>query len=231
MMMEINNNSIAYTRSGTGPPLIMLHGNHESKEIFDRLTDALRHHFEIIRYDQRCHGRSTCQGALTYELMALDLLLVMDHLAIKNPFLFGFSDGAITILEALHRRPHLSDLIALAGVNTSLRGLSAKTLQDIKASCRVNASPYDKLMLSQKALSKRFLRSIDASFLLLFGEHDVIRKGHIDMLQRTFKDQETEIIASATHDSYIIDCDCLAPILLSFFNKKRMSSDILEDSK
>src|SRR5271163_1810420 len=91
---------IWYATYGSGPPVILLHGGlghsgNWSYQVPDLLTAGHR----VVLIDSRGHGRSTRdERPYTYELMASDVLAVMDALLLEQAALVGWSDGACTAL-------------------------------------------------------------------------------------------------------------------------------------
>ena len=51
--------AIAYERSGSGPPLVLVHGITESRRSWDPLVPLLAEHFDVVAADLRGHGEST----------------------------------------------------------------------------------------------------------------------------------------------------------------------------
>ena len=66
--------------------------------------------------DSRGHGRSTrTETPIGYDLMASDVLALMDELGIAKAALLGWSDGAIIGLDIAIRHPErLTKLFAFA---------------------------------------------------------------------------------------------------------------------
>jgi pimeloyl-ACP methyl ester carboxylesterase len=64
--------------------------------------------------DSRGHGRSSFDDKpITYELMASDVLALMDHLQIAKASIVGWSDGGIIGLEiAIHHPERLNKVVA-----------------------------------------------------------------------------------------------------------------------
>lgn len=58
MDCTVNGVRLHYEKSGAGPPVVLLHGNGESGEIFDKLTPALSITRTVYTLDSRCHGQS-----------------------------------------------------------------------------------------------------------------------------------------------------------------------------
>ena len=66
MFFEKGKIKLYYEKKGEGAPLIMLHGNGESHEIFDEATEVLKRKFTVYAIDSRGHGkRSKHPGAAT----------------------------------------------------------------------------------------------------------------------------------------------------------------------
>ncbi|MDF2869974.1 MAG: hypothetical protein K0R05_1549 [Anaerocolumna sp.] len=58
MLLDINNTTIFYEKSGTGSPLLLLHGNGGDHFMFDCLTSKLKEYFTVYGVDSRNHGQS-----------------------------------------------------------------------------------------------------------------------------------------------------------------------------
>jgi pimeloyl-ACP methyl ester carboxylesterase len=91
---------IWYAAYGSGAPLILLHGGlgHSGNWGYQVLA-LIRSGYRTVVIDSRGHGRSTRdERPYSYELMASDVLAVMDTLKIEKAGLVGWSDGACTAL-------------------------------------------------------------------------------------------------------------------------------------
>lgn len=74
--------------------------------IWDAQVAALRSRFNILRYDQRGHGRSTSsQAQLDFDLLGRDLLAVMDAAGVETCSAIGLSMGVPTVLAAYRDAP------------------------------------------------------------------------------------------------------------------------------
>jgi len=87
--------------SGTGPPVVCLHGlsaTHRYVLMGSRALERAGH--RVILYDARGHGESTPAGSpadYTYEALARDLAAVLNRSEIERAVLVGASMGAHTI--------------------------------------------------------------------------------------------------------------------------------------
>ena len=91
---------IWYRAYGIGPPVILLHGGLGHSGNWGYQVPALvESGYRAVVIDSRGHGRSTRDARpYTYELMAADVLAVMDALQLERAALVGWSDGACTAL-------------------------------------------------------------------------------------------------------------------------------------
>ena len=87
---------IWYASYGNGAPVILLHGGLGNSGNWGYQVPALvEAGHQVIVIDSRGHGRSTRDDRLyTYELMASDVLAVMNRLKIEKAAVAGWSDGA-----------------------------------------------------------------------------------------------------------------------------------------
>ncbi len=126
----VNGVKIWYAVFGAGEPVIMLHGGLGNSNYWGNQVPELAKHYKVIVMDSRGHGRSTRdQQPYGYDLMASDVVGLLDYLKIDKAALVGWSDGAILGLDiAMHHPERLSKLFAFAA-NSDTDGVA-----DISAS-------------------------------------------------------------------------------------------------
>ncbi len=98
---------IWYASYGAGPPVILLHGGlgHSGNWGY-QVPDLIAAGHRVVVIDSRGHGRSTRDGRpFSYDLMATDVLAVMDRAGIERAALVGWSDGAIIALILADKAP------------------------------------------------------------------------------------------------------------------------------
>jgi pimeloyl-ACP methyl ester carboxylesterase len=112
----LNGIKIWYAEFGRGTSVILLHGGLANSNYWGKLVPALAPHYRVIIMDSRGHGRSSRDARpYGYDLMASDVLALMDFLKIDKAALVGWSDGAIIGLDiAIHRPERVSKLFAFA---------------------------------------------------------------------------------------------------------------------
>jgi pimeloyl-ACP methyl ester carboxylesterase len=112
----INGIRIWYAVFGRGEPVILLHGGLANSNYWGNLVPVLSSHYQVVVMDSRGHGRSSHDARpYGYDLMASDVLALMDFLKIDKAAVVGWSDGAILGLDiAIHHPERLSKLFAFA---------------------------------------------------------------------------------------------------------------------
>jgi len=112
----VNGIKLWYAEFGHGSPVILLHGGLANSDYWGNQVRALETRYRVIVMDSRGHGRSTRDARpFGYDLMASDVLGLMDFLDIRKAAVVGWSDGAILGLDiAIHHPERLSGLFAFA---------------------------------------------------------------------------------------------------------------------
>jgi pimeloyl-ACP methyl ester carboxylesterase len=120
---DINGIRIWYAVYGHGNPVILLHGGLANSNYWGQQVVFLAKQYQVIVMDSRGHGRSTHDAKpYSYDLMATDVLALMDFLKIKRAAIVGWSDGAIIGLDiAIHHPEHIAKLFAF-GANSDPGG-------------------------------------------------------------------------------------------------------------
>ncbi len=112
----VNGIKIWYAVFGQGEPVILLHGGLANADYWGHQVRALQPHYRVVVMDSRGHGRSTRDARpYGYDLMADDVVGLMDFLKIDKAAIIGWSDGAILGLDIALRHPErLTKLFAFA---------------------------------------------------------------------------------------------------------------------
>jgi pimeloyl-ACP methyl ester carboxylesterase len=112
----VNGIKIWYATFGRGEPVILLHGGLANSNYWGNLVRALQARYRVIVMDSRGHGRSTRNTEpYGYDLMAADVVGLMDFLKIPRAAIVGWSDGAILGLDIAMQHPErVAKLFAFA---------------------------------------------------------------------------------------------------------------------
>ena len=113
-----------YELHGAGEPVVLLHGGLGSGLEFVNQIPALATRYQVIVIDSRGHGRSFHgPQPLSYELMATDVLAVLDQLGIDRANVVGASDGAIVGLQLAITHPERLRRVIAYGANVTPDGV------------------------------------------------------------------------------------------------------------
>ena len=92
---RINGVSLAYRDTGSGAPIVFLHGHPFNQSMWDTQAAALSWKYRVITFDLRGYGASEVppSDATTVETMAEDVNALLDHLHIPKAVIAGLSMG------------------------------------------------------------------------------------------------------------------------------------------
>jgi esterase len=95
---------LAFTTTGSGPPLLILHGLFGSGGNWRSVARALSATQRVLCVDLRNHGASPWADSMTYAEMAADVLRVIEREGLEQPTVMGHSMGgkAAMALALLH---------------------------------------------------------------------------------------------------------------------------------
>lgn len=186
---------------GTGFPLILLHGNGESRAYFNNQLAPFSARFRVIAPDTRGHGGSPRGGApFTLEQFADDLKELLDEKHIARAHLLGFSDGGNVALLFALKYPQYVERLILNGANLSPAGVKPAVQAPTALGYALAAliAPFDKkaaakkellaLMVKQPHISPASLAAIKAPALVVAGKHDMIRASHTRLIAASLPD-------------------------------------------
>jgi pimeloyl-ACP methyl ester carboxylesterase len=89
---------IAWEESGSGRPLVLVHGLTEDRRNWDLVVPLLEDGFRCVRLDLRGHGQSSDAGDYSALAMAEDVATVVAEAGIAEaPLLLGHSLGAVVV--------------------------------------------------------------------------------------------------------------------------------------
>ncbi len=197
----------AYIEKGSGEPLIMLHGNGESKEYFEHQIPYFAKDYRVIAPDTRGHGE-TPKGTKPFKLwqFAEDLKDFMDEKGIEKANLLGFSDGGnIALLFALKYPEKVSRMI-LNGANIFPEGMAEPDFSKIVAAYEINREALPEhpekqdrfdllaLMVEEPHIDPADLQTLKMPVLVIAGTEDAIREEHTRLIAENIPGAELVFI-------------------------------------
>jgi pimeloyl-ACP methyl ester carboxylesterase len=92
--------TIAWSRTGSGEPVVLVHGITESAATFDPVAERLAGSHEVITLDLRGHGESGRAADYGLGAMAGDVAAVIAAAGVDRPHLVGHSLGGAVVTAA-----------------------------------------------------------------------------------------------------------------------------------
>jgi pimeloyl-ACP methyl ester carboxylesterase len=104
-----------YEVSGSGEPLIVLHGAYMNIPSMGAIIPKLAKTRRIYALELQGHGRTTdIDRPITYPNLADDVAAFMDAVGLKKADVFGYSMGAVTGLQVAIRHPDKVNKLVMA---------------------------------------------------------------------------------------------------------------------
>jgi pimeloyl-ACP methyl ester carboxylesterase len=153
-LAQVNGIKVWYAEFGPtdGKPVILLHGGLGNSDYFGLQVPALAQKYRVIVMDSRGHGRSARDSRpYGYDLMAEDVIGLLDYLKIEKTALVGWSDGAILGLDiAIHHPDRLTKLFAFAANSNTAGVADISTSKVFNAYIERTGGEYEKLSPTPK---------------------------------------------------------------------------------
>ena len=117
--------AIAYERSGSGPPIILVVGAFNERPTGAPLAASLDQDFTVFNYDRRGRGASGDTAPYAVEREIEDLAALID-VAGGSACVFGYSSGAVLSLQAAARGGRLPGWRCTSRRSTSGAGRASR---------------------------------------------------------------------------------------------------------
>ena len=231
---------IWYAIYGSGTPVILLHGGLGHSGNWGYQVPALVNNgYRAIVIDSRGHGRSTRDARpYTYELMASDVLAVMDALNLEQAAFVGWSDGACTSLVLASKAPERVAGVFFFACNMDPSGTKEFEFTPIVQRCfnrhvkdykQLSVTPdkfdefSDAVGLMQKTqpnYSADDLRKINVPVAIVHSEHDeFIKREHAEYLAHSIPNAEFIYLPEVSHFSPLQRPEQFNAAMLAFLSK------------
>ena len=113
--VRINNLNLAYTDTGVGRPIVLIHGYPFNRALWTEQIPPLSNSNRIIAPDLRGFGESDASTETsTMNLLAADVARLMDHLQIPRATIGGLSMGGYVALAFYKQFPSRVRALILA---------------------------------------------------------------------------------------------------------------------
>ena len=231
---------IWYATYGSGAPVIMLHGGLGHSGNWGYQVPALaKSRYRAVLIDSRGHGRSTRDSRpFMYELMASDVVAVMDVLQLGKAAVVGWSDGACTALILARKVPERVAGVFYFGCNMDPSGLKEIEPSPILDRCfgrhvkdyaRLSATPdqfksfaeaVGLMQRTQPNYSARDLAEIRVPITIVQSEHDkFIKREHAEYLSQSIPNAQLVVLSGVSHFAPLQRPEQFNDALLAFLRR------------
>src|ERR1044071_8194241 len=219
--IRINNINLAYTDTGVGRPVVLIHGYPFNRALWTEQLPALSNDHRIIAPDLRGFGESEAsRDTSTMSQLAADVARLMDHLQIPRATIGGLSMGGY---------------VALAFYKQFPSRVRALILADTRPQGDTEESKQTRAQQAEKALSEGMAGIADVMLPKLLTPETVSKRPEIvkrvrDMILKTKpegaaavlrgmaeRDDQTSLLAKITVPTLIVvgSEDAITPVAAS----------------
>lgn len=216
MYIDVNGVTLYYEVSGSGPAIVLVHGNAQDHRIFLETAQKLNHDYTVYLLDSRCHGKSSRVKKLGYEEMAKDVAEFTKKLDLKDPYFCGYSDGGIVGLLLGIRYPGLFKKLILCGANSHPQGMKGLWLKLFALTEKFTFDHRRSMIQTEPKITAKELGQISAPTMILAGQWDMVKEAHTRYLASNIRHSILRILPREGHGSYIVHSEKLYYIIKKF---------------
>jgi len=175
-LINVGDIQLAYTDTGVGLPVVLLHGYPFNRSLWNEQVSALSNSFRVITPDLRGLGESEAtSGPATMNRMAQDVAMLLDHLEIPRAVIGGLSMGGY---------------VALAFYKLFPSRVRALVLADTRAQADTEEGKQTRHQQAEKALAEGMAGIADAMLTKLLTPDTVSKRPELvrrvrDMMLKT----------------------------------------------
>jgi pimeloyl-ACP methyl ester carboxylesterase len=219
-----NGISIYHAIYGEGPPVILLHGGLANADYWGLQVPALMAHHTVIVMDSRGHGRTTRDARpFNYNLMADDVVALMDALGLPKADIVGWSDGGTIGFDLAMRYPsRVGRIFAFAAsvgsgstryatiMNPNVIGFIKRAREEYKAYSRTPEEfgsfliQVVKMWTIHANWTQAQLQSISSPVEVVAADHDeTTRRDHTEYIAATIPGARLLILPDTSHFAFL----------------------------
>jgi pimeloyl-ACP methyl ester carboxylesterase len=237
----VNGIKVWYAAFGEGEPVVFLHGGLANANYWGLQIPVVAQHYRTIVMESRGHGRSTRDDRpYGYDLMADDVVALLDFLKIERAAIVGWSDGGILGLDLAIRHPGRVSKVFAFAANTDPSGVIDGTEKNPTFAAYIERAGHEYAKLSATpngynafvdAISKMWatqpnwtaqqLGAIKTPVLVVDGDHDeAIKRPHTEQIAAQVPGAGLLILPDTSHFAFLQDPDQFTWHILHFLAQK-----------
>ncbi|MBN8874578.1 MAG: alpha/beta fold hydrolase [Rhodospirillales bacterium] len=235
----LNGVRLFFATAGQGRPVLLLHGGLANSDYWGQQVAALRRNHLVIVMDSRGHGRSARDARpFGYDLMADDVVALLDHLKLPRADVVGWSDGAIIGLDLAIRHPTRVGRIFAFAANVRTDGVipdadknptfAAYIARAGREYARLSPTPTQyqefvaqigRMWATQPNWSDAQLRAITSRVQVVDGDHDeAIKRSHTEAMAAAIPGAGLLILPNTSHFAFLQDPVLFNAAMLHFLD-------------
>lgn len=209
-----------FKKAGSGPPLVILHGLFGSADNWFSIARELQESFTLYLVDQRNHGDSPQSDEWNYQVMAEDLLELLDDEGLGNVYLMGHSMGGKTAMNFALAHPDRVAKLIIADIapryypvhhQSILKGLNALPLTELQS--RKEADEKLAAYIPEAGIRQFLLKSLgrDENGFVWKINLPVITANIEEVGQELESEEKYEgktLFLAGANSDYVTDSDC-----------------------
>ena len=219
---------------GSGPALLMIHGNNGDMSAFSKNVPYFATHYQVILADSRSQGRSLDPDhPLTFEMMADDYAALLDAMHISSAYVIGWSDGGINALLLAMRHPEKVKRLVSTGANLwptadafrpglwddEKKEYGAGLHKDYATAKEKNDRKLFLLDWQEPHITLAQLHTIQAPSLIMCGDHDLISIAHTVLIYQNIPHANLWVVPNSGHGTLREHTDDFNRLVDDFFAK------------
>jgi pimeloyl-ACP methyl ester carboxylesterase len=237
----VNGIKVWYAAFGEGEPVVFLHGGLANANYWGLQIPAVAQHYRTIVMESRGHGRSSRDDRpYGYDLMADDVVALLDFLKIERAAIVGWSDGGILGLDLAIRHPSRVSKVFAFAANTDPSGVidgteknptfAAYIARAGQEYAKLSATPngynafvdaISKMWATQPNWTAQQLGAIKTPVLVVDGDHDeAIKRSHTEQIAVQVPGAGLLILPNTSHFAFLQDPDQFTWHILHFLAQK-----------
>jgi len=196
---------IAYSVTGTGEPVVLIHGLYSSADMNWKMPGTVKllaERYRVIAFDLRGHGSS---GKPTEDdaygvAMVEDITRLMDHLQVKKAHIVGYSLGGMIAMKFVTLHPERVLSGTLCGMGWLREGSPLADFWEKFPGREGGKTPAACLRgIAKLGVTEEALRAVQPPMAVLVGDHDPCKSLYVAPLTRVRKDWPVTEIQGAGH--------------------------------
>jgi pimeloyl-ACP methyl ester carboxylesterase len=221
--IDVNGVNILYQIKGEedAKPVILLHGNGGEHDHLSVMVDQLDSAgYLVLALDSRGQGANAPLSEYHYVDMAEDVYALIEELGLKQPAVFGWSDGGNVALQLEVLHPGTLGAIVTSGANIFPEGVEASFWAEFSKQKESNSiAPLVRMMLYEPQMSFEDMKKVACPALIVAGEYDLIDTAHTRAIASNIPRGRVLYLPGEDHGSHVYKNAKMGEVLLEYFKE------------